>query len=187
MQEFEEKKYSEWLLKNGFNKEEITYIVLGDSYSIKNELKAVGFIYSQTLRWHGPEPQGYDCIPVKVTDCFEKMAWGVPQEKPSAKEDIKRLIQQTRPVVNEEYEYYLEIKDRFYNLPVTLDKIATFDGYYGRTYVYNFIHGPYVFTWFTTKQLEYNINDTVSLTATIKDHGEYQGQKINYINRAIVK
>ena len=44
---------TEWLEMNGFSEYGVTYLVLGNSYPIKDDLKENGFKFSPLLRWHG--------------------------------------------------------------------------------------------------------------------------------------
>ena len=44
---------SEWLKINGFSADGVTYIVMGNSYKIKEDLKLSDFKFSPLLRWHG--------------------------------------------------------------------------------------------------------------------------------------
>jgi hypothetical protein len=44
---------TEWLEANGFSEYGVTYLVLGNSYPIKDSLKDAGFKFSPLLRWHG--------------------------------------------------------------------------------------------------------------------------------------
>lgn len=42
--------------REGFSKDGKTYIVLGDTYAIREDLKAAGAKFSYNLGWHFPEP-----------------------------------------------------------------------------------------------------------------------------------
>jgi hypothetical protein len=44
-----------WKLQNGWSEAGSTWIITGDSYSIKEELKQAGFHYDPVLRWHKAE------------------------------------------------------------------------------------------------------------------------------------
>lgn len=45
-----------FLEREGFSKDGKTYIVLGDTYAIREDLKAAGAKFSYNLGWHFPEP-----------------------------------------------------------------------------------------------------------------------------------
>ena len=91
--EFDTKR-AEWLLKNGFSAEGETYIITGDSYSIKDELKVAGWRYDPILKWHKADPAGYEdrVIKIKVEDCFGFSAWGEGRYLPTAKEYMSTAI-----------------------------------------------------------------------------------------------
>ena len=44
---------NEWLEANGFSDFGVTYLILGNSYLIKDDLKENGFKFSPLLRWQG--------------------------------------------------------------------------------------------------------------------------------------
>ena len=48
---------SEWLSNNGFNVEGTTFCVIGaNTFSIKEELKQLGYKFNPLLKWHSPLP-----------------------------------------------------------------------------------------------------------------------------------
>ena len=59
-----------WFAKNGFNEEGTTYVVMGDSYSIKDKLKAAGFKYDPDLKWHAPTPADFQTFEIKFDEIY---------------------------------------------------------------------------------------------------------------------
>ena len=67
---------AEWLEKNGFSADGLTYCIFGDdTYSIKEKLKQLGCRFSPLLKWHSPEPldlpAGYGMISFTFDDILE--------------------------------------------------------------------------------------------------------------------
>lgn len=190
-QEREEKMKSEyadkknaWLLKNGFSAEGETYIITGDSYSIKDELKAAGWHYDPILKWHKADPAGYKdrVIKVNVEDCFGFSAWGEGRYLPTAKNFIDNLLDKAKDKSNSEW--VGEVGDRVKQLPVTLISIYGYDGRYGYSQIVKFKdENENIFTWFTAVKINIEIGDSCFLTGTIKKHDEYKGEKTTVLTR----
>ena len=50
------KSKEDWMQKNGFNKEGVTYVITGgNTFEIKEALKSAGCKFSSLLKWHSPE------------------------------------------------------------------------------------------------------------------------------------
>lgn len=63
--------------ENGLNEEGKTYVVLGKTYEIKEELKAKGARFSKNLLWHfGQKVEGYNLLEVTADDYGTKNAYG---------------------------------------------------------------------------------------------------------------
>jgi len=182
--EFAEKK-ANWLKKNGFNAEGETYVVTGDSYSIKDELKALGFKFDYTLFWHKEEPAGYEdrTIKVKVEDVIDFSAWGEGHYKTEAKDFIKKLTQPAEEESNSEW--VGEVGNKISRLEVTLVKKGGFYGNWGWSNIYSFKDAEdNIINWFTTKEIEFAVDEKCFLTATVKKHDTYKGVKQTIVTRA---
>ena len=175
-----------WLEQNNFSEDGITYIVTGDSYSIKDELKEAGWRYDTVLRWHKADPAGYEDRVIKINfdDIFEWTAWGKGVYKVGAPDLIEKMLRAVEPESTSEYLEGTKVKD----LEVTLDRRNAFNGRYGLTYVYNFstIEGN-VCTWFTSKMLDIETGGKCLISGSIKDRQEYKGTKSTILTRCKVK
>ena len=184
--EFQENK-KKWLLKNGFNENETTWIVTGDSYSIKDELKENNFIYDSVLRWHKAtrdEKYADRLIEVKLSDIAEWSAWGQAHFTSEAKKIIDTFLAATQPQENSEW--IGEIGEKIKGIKIQLIRKYSFEGKFGITNVYTFKtkNGNHL-TWFSSTFQSVEINNWVTLKyATIKDHNEYRGVKSTVITRA---
>lgn len=185
--EREAKAFKRWCDFNGFNSDGDTFIVYGNTYPIKDELKAKGYKFSKELKWHGPAAVD---VP---EDCFvEKANWsdiyewfedeGRMHTTEKGEEFLKEIFSR-----NSEGEYFGEVGERLRNIPVVFEKMGTFEGVYGISHVYKFDADGAKLTWFTSciKDLEEGAQYT--LTGTVKKHEVYGNVKTTYLSRCIIK
>ena len=181
-----------WLETHGFNKNEETYIVLGDSYSIKDQLKDAGFRYNGTLhRWMKGEPIGIpqdykgDVIKVSATDILEFSAWGEGHFFSNAKEIIDNIEKETLPEVITEWKG--EIGERL-TVKVFLAGAREYQNQWGYGIIYTFKdddNGVYV--WFTKVDINKEVGDSFTLVGTVKDHKTYNDIHQTIVNRCKIK
>lgn len=179
----------EWLKINGFNSVGVTYLVLGNSYPIKQQLKESGFKFSPLLRWHGPDnefqlPNGCFYKELSYDEVFE---WddkdGVTFMREGARDIIEDIF---NPQEISNSEYVGEIGERFRGTQVYIKSIRGFDSEFGYKYVYTF-EDDYgnLYSWFTTVQLPATAGAKGTLSGTIKNHTEYKGAKTTQLSRCI--
>lgn len=172
--EYAEKKAT-WMEKNGFDAEGATYIITGDSYSIKEELKAAGWKFDSVLLWHKADPAGYEDRVKKFYDneLIEYSAWGEGHFKTGAKEYI---MQKMLPAEVQDLTYVGEIGEKLKKVPVTYTRHNSFCGRYGLTNIYEFKDEDMNhLVWFTAKDIDFEIGDILYLDGTIKEHKDYNG------------
>ena len=179
----------EWLKTNGFNPFGVTYLVLGNSYPIKQNLKDEGFKFSPLLRWHGPE-----CKYQLPITCFYKelnyeevFEWNEAEGVTFMKEGARDMIENIfNPKEESTSDYVGEIGERFRNIPVFVKYIRGFDSDFGYKYVYTF-EDDYgnLFSWFTTVQIAAAAGSRGMLSGTIKNHSEYKGVKTTQLSRCV--
>jgi hypothetical protein len=179
----------EWLKTNGFNTFGVTYLVLGNSYPIKQNLKDEGFKFSPLLRWHGPE-----CKYLLPPTCFYKelkyeeiFLWSDTEQTTFMKEGSRDILENIfNPKEESTSNYVGEIGERFYNLPVVVKNIRGFDSDFGYKYVYTFIdNNGNLFSWCTTVQIAAAAGSSGMLSGTIKNHTEYKDVKTTQLSRCI--
>lgn len=184
MKENFEKNKAIWLKTNGFSEDGITYIIIGDSYSIKDELKKAGFYYDPVLKWHRSTPDGYEdkVIKVNLNEIIEFSAEGKGYYITNAKNIIDTKLATEE---NEEIsEWYSNIGDKIKNIKVQLTKHSSFTNRWGLSNIYTFKdNNSHVFIWFTTKNLNYKIDDFLLLSGTIKNHNQYKNTKQTIVTR----
>jgi len=185
----ENKKY--WMKQQGFGEDGLVWVVYGqNTYSIKDQLKKMGCLYSPLLGWHSKEPlelpEGYGMISFSFDDLY---TW-IPQFKrgafkPEAEEKIKTTIRDAEG--SNRSQHVGQVGERLRDVPAIYKGTHGYEGNYGWTYIHTFQINDDALVWFTSKKLDFNMNDAVYLTATIKKHDEHFNVKETIITRAIVK
>lgn len=178
----------EFLDKQGFNSKGETWVVLGDTYAIKDELKSAGASWSNSIGWHfKAEPKDYPSVCVLVDDIYEKdctgrYSWNVfktPDEQGySAK--IKTATENFNSH-NSTSEYVGSIGDKV-QLKLTVIDLHWFETSYGTTFV-NILKDAKgnVYVWKTGRALDKGIS--VELSGVIKAQEVYNGIKQNILTR----
>lgn len=178
---------AEWLETNGFSEYGVTYLVLGNSYHIKDALKEAGFKFSPLLRWHYKDctfalPEGCYYKELKYEDIF---TWddnaNVTFMKEGAREAVEEIF---NPKIEYNSDFVGEIGERIYDQQVTVRSIGGFGSAYGYKWAYTFEdNSGNLFTWFTTVQQSVLNGSVVSLTGTIKSHVTYKGARTTQLTR----
>lgn len=181
-------------LKLGFNEEEKVYMVCGgDTYSVKDELKAAGAKFNPVLKWYFTNPIELPKPYFIVTFTFDEIYdYSIKNRNAIFKNDVEKVISDKIEKVifeNNFSEYYPgEEKERIRNIKVKVSSIRGFQGIYGYNFIYTFTLDKYVFVWFTTKNIEdISIDDEIILTGTIKKFEQYMGICNTYLTRCIIK
>lgn len=174
------------LRRLGLNEEGVAYVVLGDTYEIRNELKAEGAKFNYFLGWHFlEEPKDRPFVKVSIEQIAEKNSLGFWVEGYVA--DIVDGLKAEASKNPDEIpsEYIGEEGDKI-EIELVLDKVRGFDSMYGYMHIYIFKAGNDVVVWKTQKGLDLEEGGKVKVKATIKEHSEYDGVKQTYITRAKV-
>lgn len=171
--------------RNGYAEDGTTWVYLGNTYDIKDELKSAGATFNGTLGWHSATRiDGYEAMIVTVV--FEIDASGVIFAVNH--EDTAEAVKEARA------EWYAEntqssnhvgnVGDRI-EASVTLLRRVSYDTKFGTMHIF-IMKGETgnVFVWKTSAWLEYVVDDeyktvkegeSCTIKATIKGHGEYNG------------
>jgi len=181
-------------LKNlGFNEDGITYVYIKpDSFFMKSLLKEDGFKFHPILLWHinkPPElPEGeeitYDgkLAEVKWTDIFNKDEYGRYSLKEGAEDHVKSLIE--KPAINENSQHLFSVGEKIVKVPMTLISIVKINTMYGDSFIHKFDFNGNTLEWFTSTGIKGCVNAKYLVTAMVKAHTEYNGEKITVITRA---
>lgn len=184
-EEWEDNK-REWLKTNGWSEEGITYIITGESYSIKDELKENGFKYDTVLGWHKSfKDSRYEdrLLEINLDDVVDISAWGKGSYKIEAKDFIKNKLAETQPKSTSEW--IGEVGEKIKDIKVQLVKKYSFDTRYGLSTAFTFqTEEGNVLVWFTSTFPAHEVGDWVIIAiATIKKLDEYKETKQTIITR----
>ena len=181
------KAFTRWLERNGFNENEETYLIYGNTYPIKDKLKEAGCKFSQELKWHGPAAVD---VP---EDCYiEKIHWSDVYNWNADALDMWRT-EEGNKFLEDIFsshtlgQYVGEIGERLRNITVVFDKVITFEGQYGTAQVYRFNYEGTQLSWFTEVHKDLEEGAEYTLSGTVKDHKVYGNVKTTYLNRCIIK
>ena len=178
-----------WLAEAGFNAQGETYMYFGESYSIKDTLKAAGFIFNPLLKWHTPQiPEGYEDRVIKfaVDELYTFSAWGKGVQNENAEKLIEDRIFQIAPPAHTEW--YGQVGDKVDKIKVTLIRKGGFESRFGYTNVLTFVDGEgHSFVWFTSTNPIFEVNSKMYLSGTVKSHDEYKNVKNTVLTRCKLK
>ena len=183
-----ESNRAKWLEDNGFDAEGRTYMFYGDSYSIKDELKAAGFKFSPLLKWHKADPAGYEdkVIEFKFDDLYTMSAWGKGTQNADAEKIVEKRVAEVNGSADREW--YGEIGQKLDKIVVTLVRKGGFESRFGYTNVLKFEDAEgHLFTWFTATVREEEVGTKFYLSGTIKEFAEYKGEKSTTLTRCKLK
>lgn len=176
-----------WLKSNGFSAEGWTYIYFEESYSIKEQLKEAGFRFDLVRLWHRDRPDGYEdkVISVFVDDIIEFAANGNGYYKTEAKAFINKKIAEVQGC---DASGWVGAVGNTINIPsATFIKKGGFYGAYGWTNIYTFKdRDDNMYTWFSTVNLNFDIDEVVNIKGKVKNRDEYNGIKTTILTRCKV-
>lgn len=191
------KDQADWFAKNGFNEDGITYVVTGgNTFEAKDMLKFLGCKYSSLLKWHSPEDLVIDGFKL-VQFSFKELYFWIPEDgNVVARLDVQEIVKKKlEPFINKKVtlasaltntEWVGEIGDRLRKVPVEIVGKREITNQNGSFTLFTFEYGNAVLCWFTSVTKFEQIGDKVLLSATVKDHRVYEGQKQTYVNRCLM-
>jgi len=193
---------AEWLTKNGFSKEGVTYIVAGgNTFNVKDILKSHNCTYSKLLNWHCAEKfeldgelEGFIFVPIFFDDVY---VWreesGFAHEKEEAPALIKEALQPYRknegwslPSTMKDSVWIGEVGERLRKIPAKIVGKKEINSNYGLSTLYTFESGNSVLCWFTSSYKDVEIGDSILLSGTIKSLNDYKGQKQTMLSRCLL-
>jgi len=186
---FKEHK-KEMIEEQGFNAEGNLYVVVGETYSIKEELSKAGARWKNLLGWcFTQEPEQYQTVRVTAEEClvFDESVGRVEWNREIDFKDIiySRLPKNDQP----ESDYVGNAGDRL-NLVVIMEKIISYEraSYTGWgkevARIYKFRDGGgNVLIWNTGSWQDIPEGAKVHITGKIKEHNKYMGEKQTVLTR----
>lgn len=183
-----EKKKEEWLSNNNFTEDGMTTVYVGsNSFEIKAELKENGWTYSPLIGWHigRVNVTDYDLnnlAEISVDDVAAFNLYGEGCWLSTAKNFVEQIKNDRKPPSLSKW--VGTEKEKITNIPVTVKSIRGFQTRFGWTNVITFLNGENILTWLTTTTIKFAVGESCYLSATIKEHNEYNGQKQTVVTRA---
>lgn len=183
-----ERKKAEWLERECFTPDGVTTVYVGsNSFDVKDQLKEEGWKYSSLIGWRigatGIEKYGAENVAeVSVNDLAAFNMYGEGCWLSTAKNFVDQIRNSRKPVSKSEW-VGLE-KDKIKNIPVVVKSIRGCETRFGWTHIITFLNGENIITWFTTTDIKYAVGESCYLSATIKEHKEYNNEKQTVITRA---
>lgn len=181
----------EFFEKNGFDSEGKTHVVLGDTYAMRDELKAAGAKYNDALTWHfAHKPDDFDTFEINISDVGEQNDIGVWQMLPYI--EVYSVIKEKKEALapKTESQYIGNVGDVI-EATVKLMGIHTYETHFtyrGETnYIYKFAdENGNTIVWRTSWQ---NIEEgkTYEIKGKVKEHSEYKGDKQTVLTRCKIK
>lgn len=169
-----------FLEKEGFSLEGITYVVVGDTFNIKDELKAAGAKFNAYIKWHfSTKPEQYECVEMTINECFTEnnvhdLYWN---------EEAKSVLQAKMPATEKPLSNYVGVVGEKISLQLTQLSCHSFDGSFGTTYINIFKDDlGNKFVWKTSYCVAKD-NEKVALKGTVKEHSEYKNEKQTVLTR----
>ena len=180
------KRNEDFMRREGFDAQGRTWIVTGDTYSIKDELKAQGAKFSPLLGWHFDHEYS-PAIVVNFIEVTREWADGSRSYDGEKAEALIKALKAELTKDDPKSEYIGEIGQKVeLNLVYTgYVSYTTHLTYRGEThYIHKFLDGANVVIWNTTAYVDLDEGDQVVVKATIKEHTEYKGVKQTSLVRA---
>ena len=181
--------------RNGFDAEGNMWIVLGNSYDIKDELKELGCKYVKALScWSSDhELESIKTIKVHASDLYEIDKAGVYLWQWMKVAEGLAIIQQANEDLRaseSSSSYVGKIGDRI-EVKARLTKCHSYDSTFNYHTVTTFINiftdeAGNVYVWKSTAFFDAGLDDVVILKGTVKEHSEYNGIKQTILTRCKV-
>ena len=172
-------KNAQFFKKLGLSEDGKCYVVMGDTYSIKDELKEAGAKYGP-MGWHFAEPNDkYDTFELSVDEFADKNEageyYGFAPWK--VEEVVKQKKAEHAPKTASEYIGEVGEKVEIEAAFKGMSSYSTYFTHFGETvYLYKFVSDGNTVVWKTSKEMDFE-EKTYLIKGTVKEHKEYNGDK----------
>ncbi len=178
--------------KNGFDTDGKTYIVLGNTYDMKDQLKAAGAKFNDALGWHfASKPDGFDTVEVSISEVGEQNDIGAWNMLPYI--EVYTIIKEKKEALapKSESQYIGTVGDVIVVTAklVGIHQYETHFSYYGETnYIYKFTdENGNIIVWKTSSFQQITEGETYEIKGKIKEHNEYKGEKQTVLARCKIQ
>lgn len=177
------KKWNENFFKwNNFSDAGYSWVAIGDTFKIKEELKSAGAKFNRELGWHfRSEPSEFKTVRITLDDVTRKDCDGRIKYKEDAYDFINELKMQFIEPTNSEW--VGEIGQKITIIGVLKD-VHQFQSAFGLTNVFSFDdEDENTIVWMTTKHVPIEIGMHCELSGKIKAHNTFRGDKQTLLSR----
>lgn len=195
-------KNAAFLKAEGFSEDGKTYVVLGETYAIRDELKAAGAKFNHSLGWHFAAPnEKYETAELakdtvihqddeETVTLLRELPNGMldwPWDPYYLQEYVAKLQDEYKARTAPATEFFGSVGEKI-DLVLSLERRSSYDTQWGSTAIYAFVddHGRH-FVWKTATwpdaMTEVAIGDKVRIKGSIKEHNEYKGCKQTILTR----
>ena len=174
--------------KEGFDENGITYVVIGDTYSIKDELKESGAKFNNLFGWHfNHADNGYNCFEVNISEVgtLTDVGTWMLNEYHEVIDYVKSKRDEFAP--KSDSKYIAEVGETV-KVNVTLMNVFTYKthfSYYGETnYIYKFADEQgNVIVWKTSSGQDVEEGKNYTIKGKVKELSEYKGERQTVLTR----
>lgn len=190
---------AEFFQKQGFNADGKTWVVLGNTFEVKDQLKEAGCKFTGILGWHTDHQlEGYDMLMLDVSECYDKDYAGIYRWNLWKNDGLEAKIKEAsqKAIASRSKSQHVgNVGDRIH-IKATVTGFHWYTTQFGDVNIYTFTDSfNNVFVWKTSSSLDRIVGnickpvlegETVELKATVKGHDEYQGIKQTVLTRCKV-
>lgn len=185
--------------QQGFNADGKTWVVLGNTFEVKDQLKEAGCKFTGILGWHTDHQlEGYDMLEVDVNECYDKDYAGIYRWNLWKNDGLEAKIKEAsqKAIASRSKSQHVgNVGDRI-QIKATVTGFHWYTTQFGDVNIYTFTDiFNNVFVWKTSSSLDRIVGnickpvregEMVELKATVKGHDEYQGIKQTVLTRCKV-
>lgn len=181
-------KNAKFLKKAGFSEDGKAWVVVGNTYEIKEQLKEAGCKWHNLIGWHfDHETTEFNCFEMSIDEVTSLSHAG--EYLWDAYSDVVEYVKEQRDkhAPKSDSEFVGNIGDKV-DMKLTYKQYFTFEthySYYGElNFIYKFAdENGNTIVWKTSKALELNEGQQYEVKGTIKEHNEYKGDKQTVLTR----
>lgn len=184
---------AEFFKNHGFDDLGRMYVVLGNTYEIKDQLKAMGCRFNPAIGWYSDrEINDHETIMLTADQIYDQDEAGVFDYRYWNYEDVRELIEKANKKLSSSSSssFVGEIGDKI-EIKAKVTGFHSYETSFNGHKVYNTINtftdgDGNVYLWKTTAFFDALVGDDVTIKGTIKAHTEYKGIKQTELQRCKV-
>ena len=186
------KNVSEWnenfRVWNNFNVDGDTWIVLGDTYEIKDELKKKGAKFNRELGWHFDHDEpGYQTYKVNMNDVAYARHDGRLHMLDNVYDIVSKIKEENTIYEPSNSQFVGEVGKKI-EFDAVLKDYRSFYSSFGETGIFEFedFDGNCI-VWMTSAGRDIDYDHIYWIEGFVKSHSEYKGKKQTRVSRCKIK